>query len=68
MTEQINQILSELKCLSYTFNEAKGIIENSHSGSSIHQIIELTDIIQELNTQNVKYDVDEVENIILKTI
>jgi len=64
--EQINQMLSNLKCLSYKFNQENGIIENSHSGSSIHQTIELSDIIQELNAQNVKYDIDENENILIE--
>jgi len=64
--EQINQMLSDLKCYIFKFNEKTNTIEhNNIIGSSIHITMELSNIIYELNSLNISYEVDEDENVVI---
>ena len=63
--EQINQILSDLKCYIFKFNEATNTIEQDNISSSIHITKELINIVYQLKILNISYQVDEDENIIL---
>jgi len=66
LIEKINQILSELNCSTYTYNQENYLIEkNNHSGSFTYGLSELIDITNELNANDIKYDIDENENIII---
>jgi len=64
--EQINQVLLKLNCYIFKFNEATNTIEHNNNGaSSIYIYKELIDIIQEINTLNISYRVDKLQNIVI---
>ena len=62
--KNINQILSDLNCVAYSYNQEKKLVQkNGHSGGSTYGLAELLDIISELNVNNIEYEVDGDANI-----
>jgi len=66
INEQINQILSDLKCYIFKFNEITNTIEHNNNGvSSIHIYKELINIVNELNNNSIKCKIDKLQNIVI---
>ena len=62
----INQMLLNLNCRVYTYNQENNLIEKSNSsGSSAYGLSELINIIDELKTLNISHKVDGDENIVI---
>ncbi len=64
--KNINQILADLNCYTYRFNEATNTIErNNNPASEAHIFRDFSDIIKELKSNGIKYKVDKDENILI---
>ncbi len=60
---KISKILENLKLINYKFDEEANIIVSSTD--DVHQVIELVNINSELEKNNIDYEVDKYNNILL---